>query len=106
MKNEILLYQSDEIAEHIEVRIDDEKETLWLTQKQMGILFEKDMDTIGLHLKNNYFEQELDEDSTTELFSVVQKEGSRNVKRKTDYYNLDVVISVGYRANVSRDDYE
>ena len=78
MKNEILLYQSNELTEHIEVRIDEEKETIWLTQKQMGLLFEKDTDTISLHLKNIFSDGELDEEATTELFSVVQKEGNRN----------------------------
>jgi hypothetical protein len=102
MKGEIVLYQSDEPSEHIEVRIDDEKETIWLTQKQMGLLFDKDTDTIGLHLKNIYKEQELDENSTTELFSVVQKEGNRNVKRSIKFYNLDAILSVGYRVNSKR----
>jgi hypothetical protein len=102
MKDEIVLYQSDELSEHIEVRIDDEKETIWLTQKQMGLLFDKDTDTIGLHLKNIYKEQELDENSTTELFSVVQKEGNRNVKRSIKFYNLDAILSVGYRVNSKR----
>ena len=102
MKGEIVLYQSDELSEHIEVRIDDEKETIWLTQKQMGLLFDKDTDTIGLHLKNIYKEQELDENSTTELFSVVQKEGNRNVKRSIKFYNLDAILSVGYRVNSKR----
>ncbi len=102
MKNEIILYKSSEVSEHIEVRIDDEKETIWLTQKQMGLLFEKDSDTIGIHLKNIYTNQELDENSTTELFSVVQKEGNRNVKRNIRYYNLDAILSVGYRVNSKR----
>jgi hypothetical protein len=72
MKTEILLYQSNELAEHIEVRIDEVKETIGLTQKQMGIWFEKDTDTIGLHLKNICTELELDEKSTTDISSVVQ----------------------------------
>jgi len=102
MKNEILLYQSNELAEHIEVRIDEERETIWLTQKQMGFLFEKDTDTIGLHLKNIFSDGELDEEATTELFSVVQKEGNRNVKRNINFYNLDAILSVGYRVNSKR----
>lgn len=102
MKNEIILYSPDELTEHIEVRIDSDKETIWLTQKQMGVLFDKDTDTIGLHLKNIYLEQELDENSTTELFSVVQKEGNRNVKRSIKFYNLDAILSVGYRVNSKR----
>lgn len=102
MKNEILLYQYNELAEHIEVRIDEDNETIWLNQKQMGVLFEKDSDTIGLHLKNIYTEQELDENSTTELFAVVQKEGNRNVTRNLRFYNLDAILSVGYRVNSKR----
>jgi hypothetical protein len=102
MKNEIILYRPNELANHIEVRVDNEKDTIWLTQKQMGILFEKDTDTIGLHLKNIFAEQELDEVSTSELFSVVQKEGNRNVKRNLNYYNLDAILSVGYRVNSKR----
>jgi hypothetical protein len=99
MKNEIILYRPDELIEHIEVRIDEEKETIWLTQKQMGVLFDKDTDTIGLHLKNIYSEEELEENSTTEVFSVVQKEGNRNVARNIKFYNLDAILSVGYRVN-------
>jgi hypothetical protein len=102
MRSEIVLFQSGELAEKIEVRLDEEKETFWLTQKQMGILFGKDNDTIGLHLKNIYAEKELDENSTTELFSVVQKEGNREVKRKIKFYNLDAILSVGYRVNSRR----
>lgn len=102
MKDEIILYSPDELNEHIEVRIDGDKETIWLTQKQMGVLFDKDTDTIGLHLRNIYLEQELDENSTTELFSVVQKEGNRNVKRSIKFYNLDAILSVGYRVNSKR----
>jgi hypothetical protein len=102
MKNEIILYQPNDLSNHIELRIDNEKDPIWLTQKQMGILFEKDSDTIGLHLKNIFTEQELDEDSTSEIFSVVQKEGNRNVKRNLKFYNLDAILSVGYRVNSKR----
>ena len=102
MKNEIILYQPNDLSNHIEVRIDNEKDTIWLSQKQMGILFEKDSDTIGLHLKNIFTEQELDEHSTSEIFSVVQKEGNRNVKRNLKFYNLDAILSVGYRVNSKR----
>lgn len=102
MKNEIILYQPNELADHIEVRIDKENETIWLTQKQMGVLFEKDSDTIGLHIKNIFLEQELDENSTSELFSEVQQEGNRKVKRNMKFYNLDAILSVGYRVNSKR----
>lgn len=100
MKNEIIFYLSNELPAHLEVRF--EKETIWLTQKQMSILFGKDADTVSLHLKNIFFEKELDENSTTEHFSVVQKEGNRYVSRRMKYYNLDAILSVGYRVNSKR----
>jgi len=76
--------------------------TVWLTQKQMSQLFDKDTDTIGLHLKNIYQSGELDEISTTEESSVVQQEGKRQVQRQIKLYNLDAIISVGYRVNSKR----
>ncbi len=75
---------------------------LWLTQKAMAKLYDCSSDNIGLHLKNIYNYLELDRNSTTEEFSVVQKEGNREVKRNVKYYNLDAVISVGYRVNSNR----
>jgi len=86
----------------IEVRVTFDNDTVWLSQKQMAELFDKDSDTIGLHLKNIFTEEELDESATTEFFSVVQKEGSRDVKRNIKFYNLDAIISVGYRVNSKR----
>ncbi len=101
MKNsEIKIYNSPDGNTSIEVKL--EKETVWLSQKQMAELFEKDSDTIGLHLKNIYKSEELDENSTTEKYSVVQKEGRRKVERKINHYNLDAIISVGYRVNSKR----
>lgn len=79
-----------------------ENETLWLTQKLMAELFDTSSDNISLHLKNVYFEQELREDTTTEDFSVVQKEGNRDVRRTVKFYNLDIIIAVGYRVNSRR----
>lgn len=96
-KGQILIYKTPTGATEIEVTLDNE--TIWLTQKQMAVLFQKDSDTIGLHIKNVYQEAELQEYGTTEKYSVVQKEGSRNVKREVNFYNLDVIISVGYRVN-------
>lgn len=98
-KGEIEIYKSETGAE-IYVKL--EQDTLWLSQRQMAELFEKDTDTIGLHLKNIYAEGELDEPATTEKYSVVQKEGNRNVRRKIQFYNLDAIISVGYRVNSKR----
>jgi prophage maintenance system killer protein len=85
-----------------EVQVSLANETVWLSQKQMALLFDKDADTIGLHLKNIYTSKELEEISTTEEFSVVQLEGKRNVTRVIKCYNLDAIISVGYRVNSKR----
>jgi len=95
--NQILIYQEENGATRIQVKFD--QDTIWLSQRQMADLFDKDSDTIGLHLKNIYKSGELIEDPTTEYFSVVQKEGYRNVKRRIKFYNLDAIISVGYRVN-------
>ena len=100
MNNQIEIYQGSDGQTQIEVKF--EKETVWLNQKQMGILFDKDTDTIGLHLKNIYKDEELGEISTTEDFSVVQQEGKRKVTRNIKFYNLDAIISVGYRVNSKR----
>lgn len=97
MEQKILIYQEDEGIFQLEVKLN--KETIWLSQKQMAELFEKDTDTIGLHLKNIYKSGELTKLATTEKYSVVQKEGSREVKRMINLYNLDAIISVGYRVN-------
>ena len=77
-------------------------ETIWCTQKAMSTLFDCSTDNIGLHLKNIFTSGELRKDSTTEFFSVVQIEGGRQVSRKTLFYNLDAIISVGYRVNSVR----
>jgi len=95
--SDIEIYKSPD--NKIELQVNLEKDTVWLSQKQMAELFDKDADTIGLHLKNIFTEEELEEKSTTEVFSVVQKEGKRSVSRKIKYYNLDAIISVGYRVN-------
>lgn len=96
MSGQIEIYQSDAGTE---VQVKLEKETLWLTQRQMSELFGKDTDTIGLHLKNIYQDGELEEMATTEDYSVVQQEGKRRVQRTIKHYNLDAIISVGYRVN-------
>ena len=99
-KSEIKIFKTPDGETSIEVKL--EKETVWLSQKQMAELFDKDSDTIGLHLKNIYKSGELDEISTTEEYSVVRQEGKRKVKRKIKLYNLDAIISVGYRVNSKR----
>ncbi len=87
-----------------EIRLDVslENETVWLSQKQMSILFEKATKTINEHIKNIYKDGELDEISTIRNFRTVQLEGDRKVERDIHYYNLDVIISVGYRVKSKR----
>jgi prophage maintenance system killer protein len=99
-KGEIVIYKSNRGETSIQVRF--EADTVWLSQRVMAKLFQKDSDTIGLHLHNIYKERELDEKSTTEYFSVVQKEGKRSITRQVKFYNLDAIISVGYRVNSKR----
>lgn len=100
MENQIVIFKTADNVTEINVQFDNE--TVWLNQKQMAELFDKDTDTIGLHLKNIYTESELGESATTEFFSVVQQEGKREVNRKIKFYNLDAIISVGYRVNSKR----
>jgi prophage maintenance system killer protein len=97
MDSRIEIYQSPDHQTQVEVRFEDE--TVWLSQRMMADLFQKDSDTIGLHLNNIFKEEELSEGATTELFSVVQTEGKRTVTRKVKHYNLDAIISVGYRVS-------
>lgn len=94
---EILLYQSADGQTQLDVQL--EKETVWLTQVQMAELFDKDSDTIGLHIRNIFRTDELEPEPTTEEYSVVRQEGKRQVTRRVKHYNLDVIISVGYRVN-------
>jgi len=79
-----------------------EDETVWLTQAQMVELFQSTKQNISLHINNVYKENELDRNSTVKEYLTVQKEGNRSVKRKIEYYNLDVIISVGYRVKSKR----
>lgn len=97
--SELVIYQPDDGSE-VSVRL--EGSTLWLTQRQLSEILETSTDNIGLHLKNIYASGELVETATTEDFSVVQQEGQRSVSRKTKHYNLDAIISVGYRVNSKR----
>jgi len=99
MKNEILLYQPDEITKHIEVRIDAENDTVWLNQYQMAELFQTDRTSILKHLQNIYSSGELNEEATCATIAQVRSEGSRTVTRKVMHYNLDAILSVGYRVN-------
>jgi len=95
MKNEIILYKPHELPEHIEVRIEDE--TVWLTQAQLATLFNQSKQNISLHINNCFKEGELKKISTVKEYLTVQQEGLRKVQRTIAYYNLDVIISVGYR---------
>jgi len=95
MKDEIVLYRPDELAEHIEVRLEDE--TVWLSQQQMAALFNQTKQNISLHINNCFKEGELEKKATVKESLTVQKEGNRTVKRKIEFYSLDVIISVGYR---------
>ena len=97
---EFLIFERQSHDKGVQVRF--ENGDLWLTQKAISELYDCSTDNVGLHLKNIYNDYELDRDSTTEDFSVVQKEGNREVKRTIKYYNLDAVISVGYRVNSDR----
>ena len=93
---EIILYQPDSSI-RLEVRM--EEETVWLTQAQMAMLFGCSIDNISLHLKNLYAEGEIDVETTSEEISVVRTEGKRQVVRKIMHYNLDAILSVGYRVS-------
>ncbi|MGB4205812.1 MAG: RhuM family protein [Bacteroidales bacterium] len=102
MKNEIILYQPNELAQHIEVRIDEENETVWLNQYQLAELFQTDRTSILKHLRNIYSSEELNEETTCAKIAQVRKEGNRMVKREVLHYNLDAILSVGYRVNSKR----
>ena len=97
---EFLIFEKQAHADSIEIRYEDG--TLWLTQKMMGNLFDVEANTITYHLKEIYKSGELDRESTTRKFRAVQTEGNRQVSRELDHYNLDAVISVGYRVNSIR----
>jgi death-on-curing family protein len=99
MENRIEIYQKNNKTQ-VEVRF--ENETIWLSQKQMAELFEKDIRTINEHIKTIYKTKELTKDSTVRKFRIVQQEGNRKVTRNIEHYNLDMIISVGYRVNSVR----
>lgn len=92
---EILIYQSDDGLTNIEVKVHDE--TVWLTQQQMAELFQTSRTNVVEHIKHIYEEKELDETSTCQKFRQVRKEGNREVNRELPFYNLDMIISLGYR---------
>lgn len=100
LNGEIIIYQATDQALQLEVRIEDD--TVWLTQSQMAELFDATKQNISLHINNVFKEKELDSTSTVKEYLTVQVEGNRQVKRKIQYYNLDVIISVGYRVKSLR----
>lgn len=98
--NQIEIYQTKDKQTHIEVKFDGD--TVWLTQKQMALLFANSVPNMNMHIRNIYKEKELEKGATIKESLIVQKEGKRLVTRKVDYYNLDVIISVGYRVKARR----
>lgn len=98
-KGEVIIYQSEDGLTHIDVKLEDE--TIWLTQQQMAELFQSSRTNIVEHIGNIYSEGELDQHSTCREFRQVRKEGNREVKRNIPYYNLDMIISLGYRIKSS-----
>ena len=99
MNNEIILYQPDETLT-LDVRVEDD--TVWLSQSQLVTLFDSSKANISEHLKNIFETGELDKAATVRKIRTVRKEGNRSVTRQMDFYNLDVIISVGYRVNTMR----
>lgn len=100
MKDEIIIYQADELSTRLEVRI--EEETIWLTQVQIVSLFDSSKANISEHIKHIFHSGELEELSTVRKIRTVQIEGNRSVSRKITHYNLDMIISIGYRVNSIR----
>lgn len=100
-QDKIVIYQTEDGQTQIDVRL--ENETVWLTQAQMAELFQKTSQNITMHIRNAYKEGELEENATCKEFLQVQQEGNRVVSRRLKYYDLDVIISVGYRVKSKRD---
>ena len=96
-ENKIVLYEDND--KNVVVKVAYHNETFWLNKRTIAELFDTSVDNVSLHLKNIYSDGELNEESTSEDFSVVQKEGNRNVNRTIKFYNLDAIIAVGYRVS-------
>lgn len=99
-ESKIVIYQTEDGQTQIDVRL--ENDTVWLTQAQMAALFDKTPQNITMHIRNAYLEGELDKSATCKEYLQVQTEGRRTVKRIQKFYDLDVIISVGYRVNSKR----
>lgn len=97
---EVLLYEAPDGGVRVEGKLD--RDTVWLTQRQMSEVFETTPENVLLHLRNIYAGGELDEPATAEAFLAVRLEGKRHVQRQLKHYNLDAIISVGYRVNSRR----
>ncbi|MDP2076983.1 MAG: RhuM family protein [Sulfuricurvum sp.] len=95
IKNDLVVYNDGELELNVSVN----KDTIWLTQKQIAELFEVTVPNINMHIKAIYKEEELFTNRTIQKYLIVQQEGNREVKREIEHYNLDVIISVGYRVN-------
>jgi hypothetical protein len=98
-KNEIILYQSDDLPQHIEVRLDETNETFWLSLNQIADLFERDKSVIFRHLKNIFNDYELDKNSVVAFFATTAADGKTY---NVEHFNLDAILSVGYRVNSKR----
>jgi hypothetical protein len=99
-KSELIIYKTDDGKTHLQVRMD--QETAWLTQNQMAELFQTTKQNVSLHVNNVFTEGELDRTATVKEYLTVQQEGKRQVSRSVEYFNLDVIISVGYRVKSHR----
>ena len=99
-KGEVIIYQTEDGESQLEVQLDDDN--VWLSQKQIANLFKKDHRTISMHIRNIFKEKELDKNSTVSYYETVQKEGNRRIARELEHYNLDVILSVGYRVKSRR----
>ena len=95
MEKDIILFENEDIKLEVNIK----EETVWLSLDQMANLFKRDKSVISRHIKNIFKEKELEENSTVANFATVQKEGVREITRNIDYYNLDMIIAVGYRTN-------
>ncbi len=99
-KGEIVIYKTEDGHTELDVKL--ENETIWLNQYQLANLLKTDRTSIQKHITNIYKAKELDQKSTCAKFAQIRKEGKRSISREVQYYNLDVIISVGYRVNSKR----
>ena len=98
--NPLVVFSDDQLS--LEVRVSPKEDTVWLTQAQIAELFEKTPQNITMHIRNIYADEELDRISTCKDFLQVQKEGGRDIERNIKHYNLDLIISIGYRVKSKR----